>query len=59
MPLFARLDRVGRVAVVADQAWIRAGCRIGSALLPSIRYRVFQPAGRDAALEWVIGRRAG
>jgi hypothetical protein len=40
MPLFGKLDRFGRVAVVADQAWIRAGTRLESALLPSIRYRV-------------------
>ena len=55
MPLLGKLDRFGRVAVVADQAWIRAGTRLESAMLPSISYRVFEPEQRDAALAWVEG----
>ncbi|HEY9219237.1 MAG TPA: STAS/SEC14 domain-containing protein [Phenylobacterium sp.] len=58
MPLFGKLDRFGRVAVVADQAWIRIGTRLESAILPFISYRVFPPADRDAALAWVDGRQA-
>jgi len=54
MPLFGKLNRFGRVAVVADQAWIRVGTRIESALLPFISYRVFEPKDRDAALNWVL-----
>ncbi|KQZ76848.1 hypothetical protein ASE06_05120 [Sphingopyxis sp. Root214] len=54
-PLFAKLDRFGRVAVVADQLWIRALTRIESALLPHISYRVFKPEDRGAALMWVEG----
>ena len=54
-PLFGKLDRFGRVAVVADQAWVRAGTRLESALLPNIRYRTFKPDERDEALEWVLG----
>lgn len=52
MPLFGQLRRFGRVAVVADQAWVRAGTRIESALLPFISYRVFKPEQRDEALAW-------
>lgn len=33
LPLFGKLDRFGRVAVVADQAWVRVGTRLESALL--------------------------
>lgn len=55
MPLLGKLKRFGRVAVVADQAWVRAGTRIESALLPNIRYRVFLPDERDEALDWVRG----
>ena len=55
-PLFAKLGRFGRVAVVADQVWIRALTRIESALLPHISYRVFKPEDRGAALTWVEGR---
>lgn len=54
MPLFGKLNRFGRVAVVADQAWVRAGTRLESALLPNIRYRTYMPEERDEALAWVM-----
>lgn len=54
MPLFGKLHRFGRVAVVADQAWIRAGTRVESAILPFISYRTFEPDDRERALAWVI-----
>jgi hypothetical protein len=57
-PLFGKLRQFGRVAVVADQAWIRAGTRFESALLPFIEYRVFEPTEREAALAWVEDRAA-
>ena len=53
-PLFGKLKSFRRVAVVADQAWIRVGTRIESMILPFISYRVFPPARRDEALAWVI-----
>ena len=55
LPLFGKLDRFGRVTVVADQGWIRAATKIESALLPQISYRVFEPEDRDEALAWVMG----
>jgi len=55
LPLFGKLNRFGRVAVVADQAWIRAGTRIESALLPHISYRTYMPDERSEALAWVVG----
>ena len=42
------LSKMDRVALVADQAWIRAVGRIESHILPSIDYRVFD---RDRAAE--------
>ena len=57
-PLLGKLDRFGRVAVVADQAWVRAGAQIESAILPFISYRTFKPEQRDEALAWVEGRSA-
>jgi hypothetical protein len=54
VPLFGKLRNFGRVAVVADQAWIRVGTRIESAILPFIEYRVYEPGERDEALEWVF-----
>ena len=55
LPLLGKLDRFGRVAVVADQAWIRAGSRLESAMLPNIKYRVYEPDERAEALAWVTG----
>lgn len=53
MPLFGKLTRFGRVAIVADQAWIRLASRLESAILPFISYRVFEPDQRADALAWV------
>lgn len=55
MPLFGKLRKFGRVAVVADQAWIRWGTKLESAMLPDIAYRTFTPDQRDDALAWVNG----
>lgn len=55
-PLFGKLDRFGRVAVVADQAWMRFGTRLESAVLPGISYCVFKPEDRDEALDWALGK---
>ena len=52
-PLFGKLNRFGRVAVVADQAWVRVGTQIESAILPFISYRTFEPDERERALRWV------
>lgn len=53
-PLMSKLRRFGRVAVVADQAWVRAAARVESAVLPFVGYRVFEPEQRAEALEWVL-----
>lgn len=55
IPMFGKLRHFGRVAVVADQAWVRAATRVESAVLPGISYRVFDPEERDEALAWVQG----
>jgi hypothetical protein len=57
LPLLGKLDRFGRVAVVADQGWVRAGSRLESAMLPNIKYRVYEPEERAEALAWVAGVR--
>ena len=56
MPLLGKLDRFGRIAIVADQAWVRVGTRIESMLLPTISYEVFEPDRRDEALDWAFGK---
>ena len=54
-PLFGKLAQFGRVAVVADQAWMRVGTRLESAILPNINYRTYMPEEREEALAWVAG----
>jgi len=56
LPLFGKLDRFGRVAVVADQAWMRVLTRLESAMLPHISYRVYEPDEREEALNWARGK---
>ena len=56
LPLFGKLGRFGRVAVVSDQSWMRAGSRLESAMLPNISYRVCKPDEREEALAWTLGR---
>jgi hypothetical protein len=55
-PLFGKLGRFGRVAVVADQAWMRVTTRLESAVLPNVRYRVYEPEERDEALDFAFGK---
>lgn len=55
-PLFGKLDRFGRVAVVADQTWIRVLTRLESAMLPHVSYRVYEPSEREEALNWAFGK---
>lgn len=55
-PMFGKLSRFGRVAVVSDQAWMRAGTRLESAFLPNISYRVCEPDEREEALAWTFGK---
>ena len=57
MAMLGKLGRFGRIAVVADQQWIRAWTRIESALLPGISYEVYSSDDREEALAWVEGRR--
>ena len=54
LPLLGKLDCLDRVAVVADQTWIRIATRVESALLPHITYRVFEPSQRSQALAWAF-----
>src|SRR5690606_25167196 len=52
------LRRFGRIAVVADQRWVRVAARLESALLPYVSYEVFPPDERERAFRWVVGQEA-
>lgn len=53
-PLFGKLEKFDRIAVVADQAWMRVFTRFESALLPYVSYRVYSPAERQEALDFAF-----
>jgi hypothetical protein len=55
MPLLGKLDHFGRIAIVADQRWLRTVAKIESAVLPNISYETFLPAERDRAFAWAKG----
>jgi hypothetical protein len=55
-PLFSKRDRFGRVAVVADQAWMRVLTRFESAVLPYVSYSVYGPEERKEALDFAFGK---
>ena len=56
--MLGKLDRFGRIAVVAEAAWVRWATRLESALLPHVHYETFTPDERDRVLSWVEGRTA-
>ena len=56
--MLKKLDRFGRIAVVAEQRWVRWATKIESAILPGIGYETFDLADRVEALAWVEGKRA-
>ena len=55
-PLFSKMDRFGRVSVVADQAWMRVLTRFESAMLPHVSYRVYEPDEHRQALDFAFGK---
>lgn len=55
LSFMTKLDRFGRIAIVADQAWLRNVARIESAILPNIHYEVYEPGECDHALAWARG----
>lgn len=55
-PMFGKLNRFGRVAVVSDQPWLRVGTRIESAMLPNVSYRVYKPEERDEAFGFAVAK---
>lgn len=55
VPLMRWVWRLDRIAVVSDEAWMRAASRIESALLPGVTYVVYDSDEAEAARTWVLG----
>lgn len=58
LPVMGRLRKFGRIAVVADQTWLRWASRIESAVLPFVSYEVCTPEEREGAWRWVLGEQS-
>lgn len=48
--------QLDRIAVISDEAWLRAASRIESALLPGVSYAVYDADEADKARAWVLGK---
>ncbi|MDC8753643.1 STAS/SEC14 domain-containing protein [Erythrobacter sp. sf7] len=48
------LYRLDRIALVADEGWIRSMARLESALLPGVVYAVYDADEAEAARAWVL-----
>jgi len=52
--LMAWVYRLGRIALISDEAWIRSMARLESVLLPGVAYAVYDADEADAARAWVL-----
>ena len=50
------LTRLDRIAVIADQSWLRTAARLESALLPGVTYEVFSRDKAEQARAWAKGK---
>lgn len=51
--LFSLISRIDRIALVADQNWIRNMAQVESALIPGLVINVFEPGDEAAAEAWL------
>ena len=52
--LFSSLPKIGKVAVVADQAWLRKAADIEGMLIPGLTIETFPADGEDDAKAWLM-----
>ena len=57
--LFRMIRQIDRVAIVADEAWVRIASRIESALIPGVHYEVYPREEAAHAREWLLRRAEG
>ncbi len=51
--LFAAIPKIGKVAVVADQAWLRTAADIEGMMIPGLTIETFAPEDADKAKDWL------
>jgi len=53
--LFASLRKIGKVAVISDQAWLRTAAEVEGKLIPGLTIESFEPSERTDAEAWLLG----
>ena len=52
--LFATLPRIGKVALIADQEWLRKAAEIEGKILPGMTIETFKPGEEARAEAWLV-----
>lgn len=52
--LMSSLRKIGKVAVVSDEAWIRTAAEVEGKLIPGLTIESFEPERRAAAEAWLL-----
>ncbi|MEL7150129.1 MAG: STAS/SEC14 domain-containing protein [Pseudomonadota bacterium] len=53
--LLASLRKIGKVALISDQAWLRKAAEVEGKLIPGLTIESFQPSERWQAEAWLLG----
>lgn len=53
--LMASLGKIGKVAVISDQGWLRTAAEVEGKLIPGLTIEAFKPAEHDTAIGWLLG----
>ncbi|PWE33980.1 hypothetical protein DDZ14_02115 [Maritimibacter sp. 55A14] len=51
--LFGLISKFDRVALLANQAWVRNAAKVESALIPGLRIEIFDPGDEAGARAWL------
>lgn len=54
--LFRMIRAIDRVAVIADESWVRTAAKIESKLIPGVSYEVYTREQAVHAREWLLRR---
>ena len=52
--LFRMIRALNRIAVIADEHWLRTVAKIESHLIPGVDYQVYERAEADHARRWLL-----
>ena len=52
--LLQSLSKIGKVAVVADQAWLRTAAEVEGKLIPGLTIQSYEPDQAQAAETWLL-----